>query len=515
MKKGTKIGLGGMTLLLGSVLLTGCTASFCSNKDKAHMLYLYDYGVTTYYDTQVEGSELLTIDGITFSNNIYYKASYDDAYGINAADKTALKTSSSKAVAVAVPTLNYWAAMDRLLLIDAINTAKVEIEGFDASTLTASKIARGWDEGFEDLDKGILDTYGYLKFYDTADNGKNLWANWAAYDAKVRASGDVSIDECPTTDYVKIYKTTMNTYINTYRSCLATSTGDYGKYGPHKSSTEISAKSWASAFSKTNFLWLEGILVWPMGAFIDVLAGGMLKAGVGTGIAQLLAILVITFIVRSIMLLVTWKQSSSNAKMTELQPQIAKIQAKYPNANTNQYEKQRQAAEMADLYKKNKINPLSSLLVMVVQFPVFICVWAALQGSSILSSGSLLGLDFSASISSILFNTREWNIAAGGGALTALILFLLMAAGQVVSMLLPQWLQKRKAKNVAKLGKNPAKQQQDNKMKWFTYIMCAMIIFMGFSLASGMGVYWFIGALFSIGQTLVTNYINAKKANRR
>jgi membrane protein insertase Oxa1/YidC/SpoIIIJ len=45
--------------------------------------------------------------------------------------------------------------------------------------------------------------------------------------------------------------------------------------------------------------------------------------------------------------------------------------------------------------------------------------------------------------------------------------------------------------------------------------MMAMIIFMGFSLASGMGVYWFIGALFSVGQTLVTQAITSKKNKNR
>ena len=87
-----------------------------------------------------------------------------------------------------------------------------------------------------------------------------------------------------------------------------------------------------------------------------------------------------------------------------------------------------------------------------------------------------------------------------------------MSGAQAVAMLLPQWIQKKKAKDAVKLGKNPAAQQNANKMKWFTYIMLAMIIFMGFSLASGMGVYWLFGAIFSIGQTLIMQSITAKKA---
>ena len=86
-----------------------------------------------------------------------------------------------------------------------------------------------------------------------------------------------------------------------------------------------------------------------------------------------------------------------------------------------------------------------------------------------------------------------------------------MAGSQVVSMLLPQWMQKAKQKKISRLGRNPAKKSQDNKMKWFTYIMMIMIIAMGFSLASGMGVYWFIGAIVSVGQTLITQKVMESK----
>ena len=90
-----------------------------------------------------------------------------------------------------------------------------------------------------------------------------------------------------------------------------------------------------------------------------------------------------------------------------------------------------------------------------------------------------------------------------------------MAAAQVMSMLLPQFIQKAKRKNITKLGKNPAQNQQANNMKMFTYIMMAMIIFMGFTLPSAMGVYWFVGALFSIIQTLIVEWVTQKRAKKK
>ena len=156
-----------------------------------------------------------------------------------------------------------------------------------------------------------------------------------------------------------------------------------------------------------------------------------------------------------------------------------------------------------------------TLIVMVIQFPVFICVWGALSGSAVLTDGRFLGLTLSVTIKDALFNSAAWTAAGHYAAVTALFLFLFMAAAQTVSMLLPQWIQKKKAKQVAKLGKNPAQKQQSNRMKWFTYIMLALIIFMGFSLASAMGIYWFIGAIFSIVQTVAIQVYNDRKAKRK
>ena len=103
---------------------------------------------------------------------------------------------------------------------------------------------------------------------------------------------------------------------------------------------------------------------------------------------------------------------------------------------------------------------------------------------------------------SVLTNVAGWPKNPGWW--TALVLFILMAGSQFLSMKVPQWIQKAKAKKVARLGKNPAQTQQNRTMNIFSYVMLAVIIFMGFSLPAAMGVYWFIGALVSLAQSLLT-----------
>ena len=502
MKKRTKLTIAGISILAGALLLSGCTASFCSANDKAHILYAFDYGVSDYYDaaSKPEGA----VEAIPGNTNIYYVVNVPTSAssGIGKVNTDATKAN------IKIPSNNYFVKMDQLVLEQAL-----EASNLDKATV-----------GFEDAIKA-LDEHGYLKYA-----GDKLWDNWTSLNDKLfemsqESGSGVVLDDLPTNDYLTLYKKDLNTLINSYRSCLAIKEGDYGYYGyangahyrdGDRVSVHIEAKTWAYAWKiNGKFTFFEGLLVYPIGWLTETFVAGFKGAGVMGGLAQLLAIFAITFIVRSLMLAVTIKQTAGNAKMQALQPEITKIQNKYPNSNTNNYEKQMMAQEMNKLYKKNKINPLSSLLVMIVQFPVFICVWGALQGCASLSSDSFLNLHLSDNINTVLFNGANWTAAGGFCAITALFLFLLMAAAQVLAMLLPQWIQKQKRKKVASLGKNPAQQDQQSKMKMFTYVMMAMIIFMGFMLPAAMGVYWFVGAIFSLCQTLIIEKINSARSKKK
>ena len=501
MKKGAKIGLGIATLLLGAGVLSGCTNSFCSTVDKAHILYAIDHGVSNYYDTEAEALAMLPAVyseaehkvGQVPGTNVWYYASFDNVKNLQKIITSAEKAAYSR------PTLNYYIELDNVVMKHAVEAA-----GASLSTVTAASLGSASKDG-------ILREYGYLKFYGTNEKeSKKLFENTIVYMNEARMSSTISIDECPNADFTKYYKSQMSSAISAYRSCLATKGGYYGKYGGEQIEAEISEKNWSYAWTKVGFL--SGLLVYPIGWLIDTFTVGLM--GAGNGWAQLLAILFVTIIVRSLMLVATFKQTTSTSRMQELQPEMAKIQAKYPNSNTNQYEKQRLAQETQALYKKHKINPFMSIIVMIVQFPVFICVWGAMQGSAQLSSGAVLGLNLSQSISQVLTTWSNWRDPSTG-VWTALVLFLLMSGAQTVSMLLPQWLAKAKRKQIAKLGRNPAQKESDNKTKWFTYIMLAMIIFMGFSLVSALGVYWLVGALFSIAQTLIVHLVSNRKKKAR
>ena len=58
MKKSTKRILTFGGLFMAVVLISGCTASFCSNNDRANILYTYEKGVSVYEDNAVGGVEV-------------------------------------------------------------------------------------------------------------------------------------------------------------------------------------------------------------------------------------------------------------------------------------------------------------------------------------------------------------------------------------------------------------------------------------------------------------------------
>ena len=76
MKRKTKLILGSFSLLLGAVVLSSCTANFCSLTDKAHMLYAYDYGVTDYRAEDADTQAQAYVNGTLITlNNVKYKSS--------------------------------------------------------------------------------------------------------------------------------------------------------------------------------------------------------------------------------------------------------------------------------------------------------------------------------------------------------------------------------------------------------------------------------------------------------
>ncbi len=508
MKKRTKLGLGCCCALVGIIALSGCTASFCSAKDQANILYAFDFGITEYMsqeeaeaDENIDESQIipLEIDGYTF-NDVYYYAD------INNSECIANIVANAVANGMREPSGLYFETFDQVVLSHALEAA---INETDAELLAKTNLPEDGVYSVENV-RDVLDTYGYLKFYDSSAERSldaELWANWYIYSEEVR--GMIPRDEYPDADFIDYYVSTQESNISSYRSCLSVSGGEYGYYGYGSSKGPVSIEAKTYRYS-WNIGFFTGLLVYPIGWCMDKMVEGFIGLGLNieNGVPQILALVFMTLVVRILMSLITFRSTLANQKMNALQPEMAKIQQKYPNSNTSQRERQLLAAEQQKLYKKYHINPMGSMLIMIVQFPVFLCVWGALQGSAYLSTGTFLGMMLSETISATLFNGANWS--APYGAVTALVIFILMAAAQVMQMLLPRLLQRSRMKKVSKTGKNPGQTQQQNRMRIFQWVMLAMIVIMGFFLVSAMAIYWFIGALIGCLTTWIMDIIGKR-----
>ena len=510
MKKLHKIGLASFAIALGAIVLSSCTANFCSVKEKSRLLFAVEPGVSRYYDSEEaanaakkEGDNYTYVLNEITEYNVWQLIEKDGSSYTKSSQINTIISSAQKSNFV-VPSDEYFARLDKEVLKLAVNTAK---------TIETDKAAEGYFDTLtkEKVDR-ILTDYGYLKYFgSTMKKDEQVDTLWVNYDSLNNAIAyDLGVEKCANADFVSVYKTTLETAINNNRACITSIDGEYGAYGTDQIPVKMDSKSWGYAWGRGGAV-IEALIVYPVSCLVDALANSIAggnPTNFANGVPQILALLITTVIVRLFIFLVSFKSTLTQQKMTSLQPEIQKIQMKYPNSNTNPAQKQRLAEEQMKLYRKYKVNPLSSLLVLIIQFPVFIGVWGAMTGNAILSTGRFLGLNLSTSIWNALTNVNPvWS----GGWWTALVLFLLMAVAQFMAMKVPQWIQKKRAKKIARLTKNPAQTQQNRTMNIVSWVMLIMIIFMGFTLPAAMGFYWFVGALVSLAQSLITNAIFSRK----
>ena len=250
----------------------------------------------------------------------------------------------------------------------------------------------------------------------------------------------------------------------------------------------ISGKSWKDAWKKG---FIEGLLVYPISAGLIFLTDLIGPSGVG----QFFALLIITILIKLLTLLATFKSQKQSQVMQTIQPQMQELQLKMQNAQSVA-EQQKYQQQMLKIYQDYKINPLSMLITPFITMPVFIAVWGAIKGTAVISDGTLFGLSFSVKLSNQLFS----------GNIFAIIIFILMVAAQICSMMLPQWLRK---------SKNPRDDKKKNPMNGYMIFMLVLMLWTGLFLPSGMAIYWTMSAVFSAAQTTLFQLLGRKKGDKK
>ena len=85
-----------------------------------------------------------------------------------------------------------------------------------------------------------------------------------------------------------------------------------------------------------------------------------------------LSILIVTVLIKLVMFPLANKSYVSMSKMKKLQPEMQRIKERFGEDKT------RQQQAMMDLYKKEKVNPASGCLPILIQIPVFFALYKVL-----------------------------------------------------------------------------------------------------------------------------------------
>ncbi|MBF0286180.1 MAG: membrane protein insertase YidC [SAR324 cluster bacterium] len=85
------------------------------------------------------------------------------------------------------------------------------------------------------------------------------------------------------------------------------------------------------------------------------------------------SIVFLTILVRLCLFPLTYKGSKSMKRMQQLQPKMVKLRERLKD------NKEKLNAEMMDLYKKNKVNPVGGCFPVLLQLPIFFALYSALS----------------------------------------------------------------------------------------------------------------------------------------
>ena len=493
--------------IIAAFSLSGCTKSFCTNQDKANQLFAYYgnlYSETLLIDESTKDDfdysckneteeasrvKLIKIQNehrkTLFGNSTSYQGMttwYDLV--VEGSDKSFLSFMDNKARQFRDDNYTYW--MDGTL---------ASIKTVEEAKAVAWHV--GMYAGLTYSDETKTTVTGVAEPFTNTE----LWFNEAVKDP------DLGLLKSPSFGFIETIKTNAAIGYNTNTACITPVSGTFNQ---NNAKIYIEGKTWGQAFKEYGFL--EGLFVYPFAWLVHAISDGL----GGTGWVQIFAIFVVTILVRIVTVLSTLVQSKSQAKQQRIQPQINELMKKYPNAQEDPEERRALSLEQAQLMKKNHVHPMLPLLFMIIQFPLFICIWSALQGSASLASGNWYGLSLTTKVSECFTNYAETN-----GAIVGILIFIFMSLANVLSSCTGLWINNWKTKVLGNQSMQPTKKDANgnpmdpNKtMKIMTYVMMAFVLFMGWSLPVGMGIYWFIGAIISILQSLLTEAIQARVRHR-
>jgi YidC/Oxa1 family membrane protein insertase len=196
-----------------------------------------------------------------------------------------------------------------------------------------------------------------------------------------------------------------------------------------------------------------------------------------------LAIIILTIIIRTILIIPSQKAMKSQRRMQELQPMIEKIKEKHKG------DQAKISQEMMQIWKTHKVNPMGSCLPLLLQFPILIALFWVIKGGLNPDNTYLLYTQYDG------FSFHNISSQFLGLDLLKANLYVLPL---IVGLL--QFIQMKMA-----MMKVPKKNEMAIANNMMTYMMPIMIAVFTASLPAGVGLYWGTSTLYGLVQQYFVN----------
>ena len=213
-----------------------------------------------------------------------------------------------------------------------------------------------------------------------------------------------------------------------------------------------------------------------------------------------LSIIVLTIIVRLILFPLTLQQLKSSKATQAIQPQITELREKYKK------DPKAQQAALSALYKESGVNPVAGCLPLLIQMPVIYGLYFALR--TILLNPTLKGInsliypflpllqkfsESSLNLNWFTFINASWHISLGVPDPTHILPIL---AGLATFIQLRMSQPRTNTNPNSKSSPNAMAQQ----MQIMQFMMPVITIFIGWTFAAGLALYWTTTSVFGMVQ---------------
>jgi YidC/Oxa1 family membrane protein insertase len=197
-----------------------------------------------------------------------------------------------------------------------------------------------------------------------------------------------------------------------------------------------------------------------------------------------IAIILLTVIVKAVMWPLSVKMLKSQKALADMQPKVEALKAQYKD------KQEEMAKALMALYSQEKVNPASSCLPVLIQLPVFIALYGALS-HGLKSSG---------------FDALYPFIANPGTINPTFLGLVDLAKPSAVLAILAGITQYFQAKQmVTRQQPKGTPGAKDEEMlaamnKQMVYVMPVLTVMLGWTLPGGLGLYWFVMNVLTVGQ---------------